>query len=497
MNKKAIVTIITLSLLGVASPFAGEKPSPNKALTNNLKEFGMIPKPTKQQLAFQDMELGAFYHFGMSTFTGEEHGLGRGSPAIFNPKELDARQWVSAAKAMGARYAVLTARHEDGFCLWPTETTDYCVRNSPWKDGKGDVVGEFVAACSEAGIKPGLYFSPMFNAHDLFKSGGNTKWGSWGVSHMSEEELAVFKAREIAQARELITRYKPFYIWCDHNLGDRSDVLSADVTKAMIEADPNLIILGPHIWVTGNEAGHVTYPLWNAVNTKDDTLFTRPRGTEKNPGAAEAFGMLETDVYTGHPFGKFWRPIEAVTDKPFGRGRWFWRAGTTHGNSGEKIVDSFYHSSVGLGANLMINFAPDQRGLVPDDQVKGAAGFAKALKERFSNLIAETKGVTTGDTVELSWDQPQEIHYVVLMENIANGQKIAAYTLEAWVDGQWQVLKSRNPAGFNKKSPAGYETIGHKKIDRLVPVTTNKVRFRCLNAVTQPVEIRSMAVYGN
>jgi alpha-L-fucosidase len=273
-------------------------------------------------------------------------------------------------------------------------------------------------------------------------------------------------------------------------------VLSADVTKAMIEADPNLIILGPHIWVTGNEAGHVTYPLWNAVNTKDDTLFTRPRGTEKNPGAAEAFSMLETDVHTGHPLGKFWRPIEAVTDQPFGRGRWFWRADTTHATPGEQIVDSFYHPSVGLGANLMINFAPDQRGLVPDVQVKGAAGFAKALKERFSNLIAETKGVTTGDTVELSWDQPQEIHYVVLMENIANGQKIAAYTLEAWVDGQWQVLKSRNPAGYRKKSPAVYETIGHKKIDRLVPVTTNKVRFRCLNAVTQPVEIRSMAVYG-
>jgi len=465
-----------------------------------------LAEPSAEQLAFADMELGAFYHFGMSTFTGEVHGLGRGKPSAFNPARLDTRQWLSGAVGLRAKYATLTARHEDGFCLWPTDTTDYSVKNAPWKHGKGDVVGDFVAACREVGIAPCLYYSPAFDAHHLFKATDKPRWGEWNIpkywDRMSKEEFAAFKERELAQVTELLRRYRPAYIWCDHNLAGapsapRMQELMRAVTSRIMELDPKCLVHGPHTWGTGSERGSVVYPLWNAVNTVDGTLLTRPRVTRKNTNATSEFGLLETGVNTGHPFGRFWRPRESVTDRPFGSGRWFWNDNSIRGvQSGEQLVDEFYYRTVGFGANLMINFAPNKSGLVPDVQIINARAFGEALAKRFAKPVGQTADVSVGDTVTVSWEKPSAVREVVLMENIVHGQKVASYQLEAWVNNSWQALIPRNAPGFRSRKPAGYETIGHKKIDRVAPVTTTKVRFRCLKAVAKPVEIRSMKVFG-
>jgi alpha-L-fucosidase len=492
MQKK----MMTLAAAGMLA-FAASVPVATAA---DAASQPVLAKPTPQQLMFADWELGAFYHFGMSTFTGEAHGLGRGKPTLFNPQSLNTTQWLQCAKAMGAKYAILTARHEDGFCLWPTATTDYSVKSSPWKNGKGDVVREFVDACRATGIEPCLYFSPGFDGHHLFRVGDNPRWGD-GVDYfgrMTEAEFAEFTKRDIAQVSELITNYKPKYIWCDHNLvGGRMGELQVAVCKTIKQLAPDCLILGPDIWVVGNEHAHVCYPMWNAVNTKDNTLYSRPRATSSQPEVMDADGLLETDANTGHPWGAFWRNRDAVTAGAFGGWFYYDKMRTTPAD-GKVNVNTYYYRSVGLGATATLNFTPDKRGLVPDWQVKGAKAFGDELRRQFATdkRVAATKGVQTGNTVELRWEKPRKIDRVVLMENIVNGQKVAKYSLEALVAGQWQPLIANNVHGYKSKVPAGYETIGHKKIDRVKPVTATGVRFRCLKSVAQPVELRSLRVYA-
>jgi len=208
---------------------------------------------------------------------------------------------------------------------------------------------------------------------------------------------------------------------------------------------------------------------------------------------------LEGEVRTGHPLGKFWRVRECTTNSGFSYGGWFWHPDSvkpTHPKKHWEHLDLYYRT-VGLGANVIINLPPDSRGLIPDDIAAAAKALGDDIHKRFANPIAELNKVTKGDVVELSWEKPTEINTIVTMENIVNGQKVVRYTLEAFVDGKWQELESRNKlVGFKPyNNNPGYETIGHKKIDRVKAVVTDRIRFRCLESVVKPVEIRSMAVY--
>ncbi|MFR9503478.1 MAG: alpha-L-fucosidase [Rikenellaceae bacterium] len=183
-----------------------------------------LTKPTAQQLEFMDMEVGAFIHYGLNVFTGQEHGDGKMPPSMFNPSAQDVEQWVITSKKLGAKYACLTVRHEGGFCLWPTETTDYSIANSPYKDGKGDIAREFVDACRKHDIKPAFYFSVMYDAHHVFKADDKVKWGPvWdelfekNFEEMGEEGRKAYEERQLAQLRELLTNYGEIcYIWNDH-----------------------------------------------------------------------------------------------------------------------------------------------------------------------------------------------------------------------------------------------------------------------------------------
>jgi alpha-L-fucosidase len=261
-----------------------------------------------------------------------------------------------------------------------------------------------------------------------------------------------------------------------------------------------MVFMGPETWVPGSETGHVVYPMWNAVNTVDGTNYSRPVATTVDTSIQNDYGLLETDAFTGHPLGEFWRVRECTTNKGFDHGGWFW-----HRELKDIPIEyrmDLYYRTVGLGANTIINLPPDKKGLIDQDTVKAAKVFGDEIKRCFSTPVAQTNGIQSGNIVELTWDKPCHIDHVVTMENIANGQKVSKYILEAFVDGKWQNLKSRNkqlaahykPEIYNPDP--GFETIGHKKIDRINSVYTNRIRFRCLDAVTEPVEIRKLAVYN-
>ena len=245
-----------------------------------------LPKPNRQQLAMQDLELGLFIHFGMDTYTGECAGNGRSAPATFNPTDLDCRNWMETARAMGARFAVLTTRHEEGFCLWPTKTTDYSIAHSPYKGGKGDVVREFVDACRAYDIVPCFYHSSYMDAHHIFKPEDSTAWHrDWFAN--TRKRLAEpgaeerFTEMEAAQIKELLTGYgKVAYLWLDH-IGETQgimDPLAVGRFWKRIAAEarrwqPECLLLGHDVGLSedltqkGNvHSGRAAYPLWHAVN---------------------------------------------------------------------------------------------------------------------------------------------------------------------------------------------------------------------------------------
>lgn len=474
-----------------------------------------LAKPSTKQIAFADWEIGAFFHYDLNPFTGQEHGDGLEPASKFNPTDLDAEQWVLTAKAMGARYAVLTARHEGGFCLWPTKTHGYSVASSPWKDGKGDVVREFVDACRKHGLKVGLYHTASHDAYttlrdfkgiDQFKRPLDwmTTWGqAMAAAHRADPTLKErYKRIQLEQVRELLTWYGPIdFMWSDHWNAQDPDGVWRAVTDLVAELQPGMVFMGPDTWVPGNETGHVVYPMWNAVHTVDGTKYSRPAPVKGDVTTHNDYGLLEGDVRAGHPFGKFWRVRECTTNTGFHYGGWFWHPDHVKKTYPRQLWEhmDLYYRTVGLGANTIINLPIDTRGRVPDEFVAAAKAFGDEVRTRFSNPVAQTQGVQIGDVVELSWGEPRRISTVVTMEHIAEGQRVARYTLEAWVEGKWQELEPRNYviAWPPYNASPGYRTIGHKKIDRVSPVVTNRVRFRCLESIAKPVQIRSIAVYDH
>lgn len=407
-----------------------------------LAEGQPLAKPTPRQLEFMDYELGMFIHFGLNTFTGQQHGDGKKPPSDFNPTKLDCDQWIRVAKSMGAKYVVFTARHEGGFCLWPTKTTDYSVKGSPWKNGKGDLVREYVDACHKHGLKVGLYHSSSFDAHHR------------EVRRLNDQE---FLKIQVAQMTELLTNYGPIeYMWFDHHKGDEF-WQAIDNTVSSLQG--NCLRFGPDVWLIGGHTGVAPSQLWYPVDTTGGTMHDRPTNA------------------SGLPHGRYFRVWEANTT---GNGYWFWHGAERSVAAPLPILVEKYYRSVGRGANLLLNFAPDPRGLIPDDAVARAQEFGDEIRRRFATPIAETKG--KGSVVTLDLGKPTIIDHVVVMEDLADGQKIAKHSIEVMLGGQWQPVASGR-------------TVGHKRIYRARPVPAEKVRFRCLKSVQGPVVIRSLAVF--
>lgn len=403
-----------------------------------------LAKPTKQQLQWQDMELGMFCHFGMNTFCDQEWGEGNDSPELFNPTQLDARQWVRTAKQAGFAYFILTAKHHDGFCLWPTKTTDYSVKSSPWKNGQGDVVREVADACKEEGIRFGLYLSP---------------WDRHEPCYSDKEAYDDFYA---AQITELLTQYGPLVeLWFDGAGSHGREYDWRRIIGLVNQYQPDAMIFNmgiPTIRWVGNEDGVASYPCWNTNESAKLSMYT-------------------DDMAAWLPETPSWVPAEC--DVPIRKDRWFWHPNDEHTlRSLDNLLDIYYRS-VGHGATLLLNLAPDSRGLLPEADVNRLFELTSEIKRRFSSPIAQTVG--EGDSILLAFESATEVNHVILMEDIVHGERIRSYVLEAEQQGQWVELVKGS-------------AIGHKKIDRFDAVHTKQLRLRVTSSVEKAL-IRSFAAY--
>lgn len=417
------------------------------------------PRPTPAQLAWQQDELALFVHFGMNTFTDREWGDGREDPAIFAPARLDARQWARAARAGGFRAMILTAKHHDGFCLWPTRTTRHGVVGSPWRGGQGDLVREFVDACRAEGLRPGLYLSP------------------WDRNNPAYGDSPRYNDLYCDQLTELLTNYGPLAeVWFDGANGEgpngKKQVYDWPRVWALVRRlQPGAVMFsdaGPDARWCGNEQGSAGDPNWS---TMDPAAVPYPGVS--GPGVIEA-------LQHGNPAGAVWRPAEVDTSI---RPGWFHHPAE---DARVKSVDSLadiYLQSVGRNAKLLLNVPPTREGVLHDHDVARLADFHDRRRTLFADDLAAGRRVNwtpTGDrraVARLDLGRRVTAGMIRLEEPIANGQAIARYVVEGSDAAGWRVL-SRGT------------TIGYARLDRLAPgAPVRRVRVTIEEAVAAPAPI--------
>ena len=429
-----------------------------------------LPRPLPKQVAWQDCEVGVVYHFDMPLF-GDRPWNGRDAihqtwdPNRYNPAQLDTDQWLDAARAMGARYAILTATHFNGFMQWPSDLYPYGVKQSPWRGGKGDLVGEFTESCRRVGIKPGLYMSCFRNAYwkvDRYRV-------NYGKGGQQQAEFARTCERMV---EELCSRYgELIQIWFDAGLIAPDDG-GPDVLPIVDRHQPDMVFYHSpqrreHRWI-GNESGVAGYPCWSTMPDLD-TAERAHKGGGRDWRALLAHG---------DPNGKLWSP--GMVDTVLRNHHWFWKPNTEHTIEPLKRLMSMYYTSVGRNGNLMLGLTPNPDGLLPEPDCRRCEEFGKEIRRRFGTPVAETEG--TGSRVELALPGPRKIDHVSIMEEIALGEWVRQYTVEGQVPGgTWAALCE----GIS---------IGHKRIQQFDPVEVARVRLRVTQSVATP-RIRQLAVY--
>ncbi|HXV16490.1 MAG TPA: alpha-L-fucosidase, partial [Gemmatimonadaceae bacterium] len=417
--------------------------------------------PTAAQLQWHRDELAMFLHFGVNTFTDREWGDGSESPSIFNPTALDARQWARAAKRAGFRTMILTAKHHDGFCLWPTHTTTHSVASSPFRGGHGDVVREFVDACRAEGLRAGLYLSP------------------WDRNHPTYGDSPRYNEVYLAQLTELLSGYGTIAeVWFDGANGEgpngRKQVYDWPLFFGHVKRlQPNAVIFsdaGPDVRWCGNEKGTAGDPNWATV---DPSRVPYP--------GADGPGIIDALQY-GDRNGRIWRPAEVdVSIRP---GWFFHPAENESVRSVDNLVD-LYFTSVGRNAKLLLNVPPTREGLLHSTDVERLAGMHDALVTMLTNDFASRASsewhITGPRSAELMVDlgQPRTVSVVRLAEDISRGQIVAAYRVDSALDRtSWREL-SRGT------------TIGHAKLDRVQGRGSARwVRVTIDDAVAEPEAIQ-------
>ena len=417
------------------------------------------PRPSPAQLAWQRDELAMFLHFGVNTFTDREWGDGTEDPAIFNPAGLDARQWARAARAAGFRAMILTAKHHDGFCLWPSAVTTHSVAHSPWRDGRGDVVREFVDACRAEGLRPGLYLSP------------------WDRNAPAYGDSPRYNDFYVAQLTELLTRYGPIAeVWFDGANGEgpngRKQVYDWPRFFGTVRRlQPDAVMFsdaGPDVRWIGNENGVAGDPNWSTVNP--DTV--------PYPGASsEAIAAM---LQHGDPQGSVWRPGETDTSI---RPGWFYHAAENERVHSLDRLTEIYFDSVGRNSKLLLNVPPTRDGLLHPTDVSRIAALHDRLGALFAEDLAAGKHLAWRATgphtaaVELDLGRTARVAIARLEEDIAQGQVVARYALSGSDGGAWREI-------------ARGQTIGYRKLDRFEPTPVRRVRLVIEDAVVDPRPIR-------
>jgi alpha-L-fucosidase len=448
------------------------------------------PTPTARQLRWHAMEFYGFVHFTVNTFTDQEWGYGDESEKVFNPTNFDADQIAETAKAGGMAGLILTCKHHDGFCLWPSQYTEHSVKNSSWKNGKGDVVRELSRACKQHGLRFGVYLSP------------------WDCNHKDygrPEYISYYRN----QLRELLTHYGDiFTVWFDGANGGRGYYGGAretrkidartyydwDNTRRIVrELMPMAVMFsdaGPDFRWVGNEKGIAGDPCWATLN-----------GAGRYPG-----GTTE-GLNSGQRPGTDWIPAECdVSIRP----GWFYHSKEDSEVKTPKELLKIYYESVGRGACLNLNLPPDKRGRIHENDVQSLREFRRIIDATFANNLARQASLTpsnfrgsakkysarnlvdterdtywatddgvTSPELVLAFARPVTFNVIGLREFLPLGQRIEAFAVDQWVDGKW--------VEFAKGT-----SIGNRRLIRTEPVRTQKVRLR----ITQSAVCPALSEFG-
>ena len=427
--------------------------------------------PTPQQLEWQQMELTAFLHFGINTFTEREWGDGKEKPALFNPTDFDAEQWVRSLKEAGFKMAILTAKHHDGFCLWPTKTTGHSVAASPWKDGKGDVVRELRDACDKYGIKFGVYLSPWDRNASCY--GDSPKYNEFFIEQLTE----------------LLTNYGEVHeVWFDGANGEGPNGKKQEydwtaILSTIRRLQPRAVtaIMGDDVRWVGNERGLGRETEWSATVL---TPGTYARCEEQN----KALGVKATSKDLGgrdmlvNAKELFWYPSEVdVSIRP----GWFYHQQEDNQVKSLKHLTDIYFKSVGYNSVLLLNIPPDQRGRISDADVNRLKEFADYRKEIFADnrVKGGLKAWTArpGDTRVYQLKPKSEINVVMLREDISKGQRMEAFTVEALTADGWKEI-------------AKGTTVGYKRLIRIPAVEARQLRVK-VDACRLAANISEVAAY--
>lgn len=451
------------------------------------------PLPSDRQLAWHDMQYYAFVHFNMNTFTNMEWGTGGESPEQFAPTELDVRQWAKVVKEAGMKAIIITAKHHDGFCLWPTKTTEHSVKNSPWKEGKGDLIKDLSEACKEYGLKFGVYLSP---------------WDRNAGNYGEPEYIADFHE----QLRELLTNYGDiFEVWFDGANGgsgyygganetrkiDNKVYYEWDKTTAIVrELQPNAVIFsdgGPDIRWVGNEEGWANEENWSIM-----------RRNEIYPGWPRY-----VELRSGHENGTHWLPAEAdVSIRP----GWYYHPAEDHQVKSLEHLVNIYYQSIGRNSNFLLNLPVDKRGLVHEKDVEQLMALKNQIDTDFAVELAKGKKIratdvrgnssdyaaenandgnpetywatndgVTGAELIVEFEEPTEINRLLLQEYIPLGQRVKNFIIEAEVDGKWIEID-------------GQTTIGHQRILRFETIKATKIMVDFKDA-KGPLAISNLELY--
>lgn len=403
--------------------------------------------PTPEQMAWHDMEIQMFVALDPCTWQGREYDNHSTPLDTINPTKLDTDQWCEVAKSFGAKQILFVAKHTGGFCWWQTETTDYSIKKTPYRDGKGDVLAELSKSCKKHGLKLALYIYP-----------GDDQWGAnigSGGRTKDPAKQDVYAKVLRQQWTEVLTRYGEISeLWFDGScVIDLSDIIQKYAPKAMVFQGPHATLRWP-----GNEAGTAPYPTWQTVKK------------------ADAITGVSTGLHSD-PEGDVWLPMEM--DTTLLDHKWFWAPNTDRMLKSTKKLLDIYYTSVGRGCVLLLNATPDTTGLIPASHVRRYDEFGKAISRIYEHKKGEVNG--TGRTLELRFDRPTPVNHIILGEDLKLGQIVRAYEVYGLINHEWKKLLDGT-------------SIGYKKIDVIDTATVEGLRLRVTRDVGEPV-IRSFTAY--
>ena len=500
LGHHAIETLKLWPKQGKSQPSSGEAISPAQkpnfvqiASGEPVDKIGRIAAniiPSPNQLAWQELEFIAFAHFGMNTFTDREWGEGTENPSLFNPTDFNARQWARVLKDAGLKMLIVTAKHHDGFCLWPSRYTEHSVKNSPWREGKGDVVREVAEACREAGLKLGIYLSP------------------WDRHEPTYGDTPAYNEHFRNQLRELLSNYGEIgEVWFDGACGEgpngkRQEYDWPSYYRVVRKCQPKAVIfgMGPDLRWVGTEMGYGRETEWSVVPVQIKAGLASPGASLDElfvPGDMTADDLGSRDK-VANARALAWYPAE--TDVSIRPG-WFYHAKEDgEVKTPQKLIDIFF-SSAGRNGVLLLNVPPDRRGLIHENDIQSLMGMRRILDRTFQTNLAsgaevEASGEMRGHPARFILDGDMETYWTtqenvksavlefalpikqtfdvaLLQENIRVGQRIEGFTLEAWDGKDWIPF-------------AQGTTIGYKRLLRFPETTADKVRLTIIKSRTNP-----------